>query len=230
MRDLASFRAYQVFLNYPFDPQFQPMANGFNFAVVAAGLLPVCALDLTTPDRPRMDMLIEAIAACSYSAHDLSRATGEGPENFSRMNMPIEMGMALYPALASQRENHRCAFFTPTAHDYRRFASDLAGLDAQHHENIPERVVTLMYDWLRRVVQPTIFNNRATVEVAQKFQVFLARAAEFEGSGTRGELNHAELREVMYEVCAECEWWDWRRSKHGMVSFPQLPLARRQGN
>jgi hypothetical protein len=133
MRDLASFRHHQVFLNYPFDADFLSVAAALNFAVVAAGQLPVCALDLTAPDRPRLDMLIEAISCCHYSIHDLSRAKGEGTENFARMNMPIEMGLALYPALASQRAGHRCAFFVSTPHDYKRFASDLAGLDPQCH-------------------------------------------------------------------------------------------------
>jgi hypothetical protein len=82
-----------------------------NFAVVAAGQLPVCALDLTAPDKPRFDMLIEAISCCYYSVHDLSRAKGEGTENFARMNMPLEMGLALYPALVSHRADHRCAFY-----------------------------------------------------------------------------------------------------------------------
>jgi len=42
MRDLASFRHHQVFLNYPFDTDFLPIAAALNFAVVAAGQLPVC--------------------------------------------------------------------------------------------------------------------------------------------------------------------------------------------
>ena len=107
MRDLASFKHHQVFLNYPFDPDFASVAEALNFAVVAAGLIPVCALDLSAPDRPRLDMLIEAISSCHYSAHDLSPAKGEGEQNFARMNMPIEMGLALYPALTSQRSEQR---------------------------------------------------------------------------------------------------------------------------
>src|SRR5687768_9968407 len=107
MRVLASFKHHQVFLNYPFDPDFASVAEALNFAVVAAGLMPVCALDHSAPDRLRLDMLIEAISSCHYSAHDLSRAKGKGEQNFARMNMPIEMGLALYPALTSQRSEQR---------------------------------------------------------------------------------------------------------------------------
>jgi hypothetical protein len=228
MRDLASFRHHQVFLNYPFDVDFLPMASALNFAVVAAGQLPVCALDLTAPDRPRLDMLIEAISCCHYSVHDLSRAKGEGAENFARMNMPLEMGLALYPALASQRADHRCAFFIAKPHDYKRFASDLAGLDPQCHNEDPATAVALMYEWLRAVVPATIFNSCPTVDVVAKFSEFEQRALGVKGSGNNGHPSHVELREIMYLVCEEARWWDWRLAKFGQSAFPRLPLSWRE--
>src|SRR5262249_15715886 len=102
-QDLNIWREYQVFLNYPFDAAFAPFANALTFAFVASGLVPVCAKDLTPPENPRLQMLVEAIQACRYSCHDFSRSVGEGPENLARMNMPIEMGMALFHALSNQR-------------------------------------------------------------------------------------------------------------------------------
>src|SRR5258708_5085657 len=126
-RNLSAYTNCQVFLNHPFDREFAPLADAMNFAVVAGGMLPLCAYDLTTPDRPRLELLVDAIRNCHYSAHDFSRSTGGGTSNFARMNMPIEMGMALFHALHTQRHEHRCAFFVPTAHDYQAFASDLAG-------------------------------------------------------------------------------------------------------
>ena len=131
-RNLKGYPNFQVFLNYPFDEQFGTLADAMSFAVVAGGLLPVCAHDLTARDRPRLEMLIKAIQFCHYSVHDLSRPKGAGPHNFARMNMPIEMGMALFHALQTQRREHRCLFFVQTEHDYKSFASDLAGLDPRY--------------------------------------------------------------------------------------------------
>nr|MDT0664519.1 hypothetical protein [Micromonospora sp. DSM 115978] len=102
-RNLAAYREAQVFLNHPFDDEFSVTADALSFAVVAAGLVPVSARDLTTPDRGRLDILVDAIGSCDYSAHDLSRCHGGGKENFARMNMPIEMGLALFYALSTQR-------------------------------------------------------------------------------------------------------------------------------
>lgn len=224
-RNLEAYKNFQVFLNYPFDEPFAPLADAMSFAVIAGGMLPVCAYDLTTPDRPRLEMLVEAIRCCHYSAHDFSRSEGAGSNNFARMNMPLEMGMALFHALHSQHREHRCLFFVPTAHEYKAFASDLAGLDPRVHNNDDSRIVTDMYDWLRGVVPPALFNAQPTVDVLDKFELFKSRQKRVRGGGNRGRPSHEESREVMYQVCAECGWWDWRENRMGKDEFPSVPLA-----
>ena len=224
-RNLDAYVNFQVFLNYPFDEPFSALADAMSFAVVAGGLLPVCAYDLTTPDRPRLEMLVEAIRCCRYSAHDFSRAEGGGPRNFARMNMPIEMGMALFHALHTQRREHRCLFFVPTAHDYKAFASDLAGLDPRVHNNEDTRILTDMYEWLRGVVPPTLFNSQPTIYVLDKYSFFRKRKDGVKGAGKGGRLSHEETREVMYQVCDEAGWWDWRKNRMGKDEFPSVPLA-----
>jgi hypothetical protein len=224
-RNLKGYPNFQVFLNFPFDQEFAPLADAMNFAVVAGGLLPVCAYDLTSPDRPRLEMLVEAIQYCFYSAHDLSRSEGAGPNNFARMNMPIEMGMALFHALQTQRREHRCLFLTPTAHDYKTFASDLAGLDPMVHNNDRHRILTEVYEWLRRVVPIAVFNSRPTIDVLERFELFIGKKKLVRGSGIGGHPSHDETRELMYQVCEECGWWDWRTTRHGKDEFPPVPIA-----
>ena len=172
-------------------------------------------------------MLVEAIRCCHYSAHDFSRLTGEGSRNFARMNMPIEMGMALFHALHTQRRNHRCIFFVPTEHDYRIFASDVAGLDPCVHNNDDERVVREMYEWLLGVVPSSLFNPQPTITVLEKFRECKLRMQHVRGSGNSETLSHGEAREVMYAMCGEIGWWDWRENRMGKSEFPYMPLARR---
>jgi len=229
-RNLASYRPCQVFLNYPFDQDFEPMANAMSFAVVAAGLLPVCARDLSTPDRPRLEAIVDAIVHSDYSAHDLSRFTGEGASNHARMNMPIEMGMAVFHALNSQRRDHRCAFFVPTPYDYQRFASDLAGLDPKCHDNSDERMVAEMYEWLRGVVPDRMMNSRPTVQIVGKFCEFKTQLGMVLGSGAAGRPTHQETREVMYGLCALSGWWKWREIPMSKEEFPEIPIAWRNGS
>jgi hypothetical protein len=224
-RNLEAYANFQVFLNFPFDEEFSALADAMSFGVIAGGLLPVSAHDLTTPDRPRLDMLVEAIRCCRYSAHDFSRSQGAGPNNFTRMNMPIEMAMALFHALHTQRREHRCLFFVPTSHDYQAFASDLAGLDPRVHNNDDMRILTDMYEWLRGVVPAALFNPQPTVDVLDKFAEFKTTRNRIKGAGKGGRPSHEETREVMYQVCADAGWWDWRANRMGKDEFPSVPLA-----
>jgi hypothetical protein len=224
-RNLTAYRRHQVFLNFPYDDSYAPLASAMQFGVVSAGLLPVCAKDLTTPDHSRLDMLVDAIANCHYSIHDLSRSSGEGPKNFSRMNMPIETGMALFHALATQRSEHRCAFFVATQHDYQIFASDLAGLDPKCHHNDDLALLSYLYEWLRAVVPSALMSPQPTIAVQQKFAEYKSTVTRLNGSGAAGLPTHEEAREVMYQVCHQCGWWDWRHTRAGLDEFPILPLS-----
>ena len=222
--DLVGYTKYQVFLNYPFDAAFEPLARAMHFAVVSGGLLPVCAMDLSTPDKLRLEMLADAIGKCDYSAHDFSRFTGEGEKNLARFNMPLELGMALFRTLVTGG-GHRFAFFVSTPYDYRAFASDLGGLDPKCHNNDEGLLIAGMYEWLRSVVPPMLFNSQPTANVQEKYAQFKQRLRLLKGSRTDGKPSHDEAQELMYQVCSECGWWDWRESKSGRAEFPALPLS-----
>jgi len=224
--NLAGYAKYQVFLNYPFDATFEPLALAMHFGVVAGGLLPVCAMDLSTPDKLRLEMLAEAIGKCDYSAHDFSRFTGEGEKNWARFNMPLELGMAISRALMIG-EGHHFAFFVSTPYDYRAFASDLSGLDPKCHNNDEGLMVAGIYEWLRSVVPQMLFNSQPTAHVQEKYDHFRRRLCLLEGSGTGGKPSHDEAQELMYQICSECGWWDWRANKSGKAEFPVLPLSWR---
>jgi hypothetical protein len=216
-RHLDLYTRYQVFLNYPFDSEFAPLEDALHFPIVAAGMLPLCAKDLSTPDHPRLEMIVDAIWNSHYSVHELSRST--------RMNMPIEMGMAMFHALRTQRSEHRCAFLVPTPHQYQALASDLAGLDPMCHNNDDVTIVIEVYNWLRRVVPATIFNSQPTIEVVAHYKSFKKRLGKVKGSGENGVASHEERRELMYQLCAKRKWWDWRSNKAGREEFPTFPIA-----
>ncbi len=226
-RNLQAYAICQVFLNYPFDDDFQLLADAMSFAVVASGMLPVCAKDLSVPDRPRLDTLVDAIRQCHYSAHDFTRFTGEGTQNMSRMNMPVEMGMAVFYAITTQRNEHRCAFFVSTPHDYHVFASDLSGLDPMCHQSDDERLLSQMYEWLRGIVPSPLFNSQPVVHIAEKYRYFKSELARINGGGNVGSPSHNERRELMYQICAASGWWDWRETRMGKDEFPSIPLSWR---
>jgi hypothetical protein len=227
MRDLSMFKKRQVFLNYPFDEEYEEIAYAMHFAVIAAGLLPVCAKDLSLPDQSRLVMLYHAILNCQYSAHDLSRGRGEGETNYARLNMPLELGMALFHNLYSEGRAHRYAFFVADPNEYKAYASDLAGLDAQYHENNDLTLLTQMYEWLRSVMPGNLNGQPATANVISKYQYFKEELKTIIGSGKDGRPTHAEAQELMYQICEAEEWWVWRGNPFLLEEFPPLPLSRR---
>jgi hypothetical protein len=223
-RNLSTYTAHQVFLNYPFDDVYRPFATAMTFGVVAAGLLPLCALDFSSPDTLRLARLVEAIDSSAYSVHDLSRARGEGQDNYARMNMPIEMGMALFHALKTQHHNHRCAFVVPESHTYQRFASDFAGLDPLVYNSSELKLVTLVYDWLLQVVPRNMLSVQPPALVAAAFDDFKKTCTLIATLGAGDPPGHNETREVMYRVCARRGWWDWRETRAGREQFPFAPI------
>ena len=139
--------------------------------------------------------------------------------------MPIEMGMSMFHALNTQRKDHRCAFFVPTPHDYQAFASDLSGLDPKCHNNDELQMVTQVYEWLRSVVPSALFNLKPTITIVEKFKDYKQQLDRVNGSGIGGRTSHEETRELMYQTCGECSWWDWRENRMGKEEFPVTPLA-----
>lgn len=223
--DLLKYSDYEVFLNHPYDVAFRPYADAIAFAVVASPLIPVAASDLSRPDQPRLQTIVAAIGTCKYSIHDLSRSAGEGDANLARMNMPLEMGMALFHALHTQYRDHSCAFLVPTAHHYMRFASDLAGLDPIVYGEDEPTLVGEIFDWLRDIVPNPFRSDEPTSTIIEGYAEYREHCTRYIGSDVAGALTNAEAREVMYKTASERGWWDWRSYKAGALDFPVLPLS-----
>lgn len=215
------FPQHQVFLNYPFDEEAQTVSSALHFAVVAAGLLPICALDVTSPDRPRLEVLVETITSCQYSAHDFSRCTADG--KLGRFNMPIEMGMALFHALHNQKAGHRCAFFVTELGDYRHFVSDLAGLDPLTYDT-ESALLARMYEWLRDGVGAA-FIPKPSAHVSDMYAEYRQMLMRVRGSGKGGKATHHEAQELMYQIASKHGLWDWRANRAGQRAFPEVPLS-----
>ena len=223
----------QVFLNYPFDCEFESFSYGMHFAVVASGLIPVCARDVNVPDKLRLENLVTTISSCRFSIHDFSRSKGEGDRNLARFNMPIELGMALFYSYSQEQHTHRCAFFVTISednqvpHDYQRFASDLAGLDPKHYDD-ELSLARNVYEWLREV--GASLNDVSTTEMQSKYLDFRKELEKIKGSEKDNQPTHGEVQELIFRMCSKWRWWDWRDVKWGKSKFRPLPLSWKNTN
>lgn len=150
-----------VFINCPFDPAYENLLHAIVLTTVSLGFVPRCALESGDAGY-RFPHILELLTKSKYSIHDLSRFTGEGAANLARMNMPLELGVAI--GLKLSRQKHRWTVMVPSApardqaaFEYQRYISDLAGKDPLRHEQTPQSIVREVYSWLKtldEVVNP----------------------------------------------------------------------------
>ena len=101
----------------------------------------------------RLDRILELIAACRYSFHDLSRV--QLSRGAPRFNMPFEIGLAV--ATARWRPAHQWFLLEARPFRVQQTLSDLSGTDAYIHGDGPRRLLIALTDALVRAVkQPTV--------------------------------------------------------------------------
>lgn len=145
-----------VFINCPFDSEFEKLFDSIIFATVCCGFLPRSALETGNVGNPRMDRIIGAIFSSKYSIHDLSRCRGEGELSLARFNMPLELGIAMSLRFLCKSidqnsrfpESHEWLVLVPRGHLYNRFISDLSGYDPLEHDEDVNTVVRNVMSWL----------------------------------------------------------------------------------
>jgi hypothetical protein len=147
---LAANRSTSVFINCPYDEEFQRLFDAVVFACTCCGFLPRSALESGTVAEPRTARIRRAILESKYSIHDLSRCKGEGNANLARFNMPLELGMAMAHRDLSKRADlkHDWLVLVPAGHVYQAFLSDIAGFDPETHDGSAPGIVTAVMKWL----------------------------------------------------------------------------------
>src|SRR5438874_5665107 len=140
-----------VFINCPFDKEYQPLFDAIVFCVAACGFVPRSALEMTDAAEVRIENICRLIAQRHHSIHEISRTEVEDqPYHLPRFNMPLELGIFLgakrFGGRSSQR---RCLIMDRAPYRYQRFISDIAGQDIRSHENSPRKAIRRVRDWLQ---------------------------------------------------------------------------------
>jgi hypothetical protein len=91
----AIFRK-SVFINCPFDHDFQPLFRATIFTVHYAGFLARSALEVNDSSQTRLLTIFQLVAACRYGIHDLSRTELDRTSGLPRFNMPLEPGLRVF--------------------------------------------------------------------------------------------------------------------------------------
>ena len=138
-----------VFINCPFDSEFQPFLRAILFTVCAMGCKPRSALEESDSSTIRLEKIYRLIKFCRFSIHDLSRTELSEHNGLPRFNMPLELGIFLGIKQVTPRRSRRktCLIFVKDSRNLS-FITDINGMDVQGHGDSPEKSIESIRNWL----------------------------------------------------------------------------------
>ncbi len=142
--------ASNVFLNFPFDPGYEPMRNAILFVVHDCGFVPRCALEMDDSGDVRFEKILRLIDQSKYGIHDICRTELDPVNHLPRFNMPLELGVFLGARrFGTQRQKGKtCLIVDSEPYRYQKFISDISGNDIQTHNGSPETAIQVVRNWL----------------------------------------------------------------------------------
>ena len=124
----------EVFLNVPYDGNFERLFLAYIAGISAFGLVPRATLEIPLSTR-RLEKIINLITICRYSIHDLSRVESDAtPPRTPRLNMPFELGLAVAHQHSVKRGEHDWFVCEAKQRRLAKSLSDLNGTDPFIHD------------------------------------------------------------------------------------------------
>jgi hypothetical protein len=127
-------RSKNVFINIPYDPEYEKLYLALIAGLSGLGLTPRCTTEIQAT-KNRLERITELIKNCHYSLHDLSRVdvSGTAPK-VPRFNMPFEAGLAVAYQI-EHPSKHIFRILEAKPHRLQKSLSDLNGFDPEIHGN-----------------------------------------------------------------------------------------------
>src|SRR5580658_4264166 len=119
-----------VFINCPFDRDYEPIFLAIVFAVSDSGFTVRCALE-ADEGATRIDKIYSLIESCRFGIHDISRIERDPVNDLPRFNMSFEPGLFLGARRYGlpHHERKSCLVLETERYRYQKFLSDIAGQD-----------------------------------------------------------------------------------------------------
>ncbi|MCX7043984.1 MAG: hypothetical protein NTX50_00670, partial [Candidatus Sumerlaeota bacterium] len=164
-----------VFINCPFDSEYQELFTAIIFTVINCGFVARCALEAGGSGSNRINKIEELVAQCRLGVHDLSRTGLDSQSGLPRFNMPLELGLFLgakrYGDIKQRKKD--LLILDRDKYQYQKFCSDISGKDIAAHDNQPQMMVKAIRNWLQSVQRsrtPPLPGGSALFERFRAFQ------------------------------------------------------------
>ncbi|BCM90584.1 hypothetical protein IAD21_02438 [Abditibacteriota bacterium] len=168
-----------VFINCPYDEEYQPIFDSLVFAVTDLGFKARCALETRDSGDVRYGKIVQIISECRYGVHDLCRRdpTEVSGVNYPRFNMPFELGLFLMaqtyskePVLKKVLPPKSSLILDTEEHTYRIYLSDIGGHDVYAHKNDPTEAIRQVRTWLKNQTRRSMPGSQVTID---RYKTFL---------------------------------------------------------
>ncbi len=167
--------AESVFINCPFDGDYQALLEALVFAVYDCGFVARSAQEIDDAGQVRIDKITGIIEDSRLGIHDLSRIEADARSGFPRFNMPLELGLFLGAKRfgAGKQKQKVCLILDREPYRYQQYCSDIAGQDIRAHAGEPAHIVTIVRNWLRNASRSGAVIPGGT-RMAQRYSAFRA--------------------------------------------------------
>lgn len=139
-----------VFINCPFDDNYiSNLLKPMIYLLIKNKLVPRLSLEVSDSGEIRLEKITDIIQSCKYSIHDLSIVKAKKVGDYSRMNMPFELGIdyGLRRSGSALLSTKKFLILEGTKYDYMKALSDINGFDIKVHNNDTQGVFDCLYSW-----------------------------------------------------------------------------------
>ncbi|MEO8722969.1 MAG: hypothetical protein ABI395_05505 [Sphingobium sp.] len=139
-----------VFINCPFDADYEPILQAILFCLIDLGFIPRLATENHDSAENRLHKICGLIEASKYSIHDLSRCQASKKGEHYRLNMPFELGIDYACRLYNGDvcKGKKLLVLEERSYRYQAAISDLSGCDIQAHAGNFQNAVRKVRNWL----------------------------------------------------------------------------------
>jgi len=139
-----------VFINCPFDEEYEPVLQAVLFCLVYLGFAPRLAKVENDSGDVRLAKIRRMIEESKFSIHDLSRCQSVRAGEHYRLNMPFELGVdyGCRQYAGGRFAQKRLLILEEKPFRYQAALSDLAGCDIQYHGGDFQKAVRKVRNWL----------------------------------------------------------------------------------
>lgn len=182
-----------VFINCPFDSAYDTLLRPLLFTILYFDFNPKIATERSDSGEQRINKICELIESSKYSVHDLSRIKSSKKNEFSRHNMPFELGIdygsRIFPG--NHLSEKKFLVIAKERYDYVKALSDLSGVDIKTHNNDIEDLIRAVRKWFVETVKLTDLKPAAII-----FNDFIDFMADFDAERRKAGYKDKDINDM----------------------------------